>query len=423
MLSSVADQLRGSRTLMADRNFSLLMGGQVVSQIGENLNRVALFWFVYLYSDRVTDMVIVGILQTLPPLLFGWLNGVLLDRHSKKWIMIGVDLARGVLVLLIPLLFFFHLLSLPLLYVLVFVIATMSGVFGPALYSAIPLIVEKPLLLSANALMQTTGQIGLLAGPLLGGVLAALWNPSGEMAINAATFFASAAFLLFMKVPETPSRARGFHGRGIAAEVREGIRFVFDPCQKLVGPFFFMALYGLVTGPMNILLLVLSRHVLNRGAQGFGELISAFGIGMLISSLLLTVYRPKNIVSFVVGGYSLAGILFLAIGEVDSLPLDILLFAFWGAAVSIVNPLSQTLIGHTAPPHLLARVMTVMSIGFLLGIILGMLLFPTLIPRIGIPDVFETMGLTLLIPVFWIFARGFLKQRGSLGRTLSESDR
>jgi len=415
--------LSGSRTLLCDRNFSLLLGGQIISQIGENLNRVALFWFVYLFTHRVADMVVVGVLQTLPPLLFGWLNGVLLDRYSKKGIMIGVDVTRGLLVMLIPLFYDLHLLTLPLLYILIFLISTMSGVFGPALYSAIPLVAPKNRLLSANALMQTTGQIGLLIGPILGGLLAVLWSPSGEMLINGITFLASALFLIFIKVRESSNAPGMGKGPGMLEEVREGFSFVFSSDRKLLAPFFFMALYGLVTGPVNILLLILSKQVLKRGAEGFGDLISAFGVGMLLASLFLTFYHPRNSLTFMAKGFSLAGLLSFGIGSASSFPMELVLLALWGAAVSMVNPLSQTLIQQMTPPRLMARVLTVMSLGFLTGILAGMALFPALSSRLDIDHAFLIMGLVLLIPAL----RGipaYLRRMGEalLGRSLPEAD-
>ena len=423
MTRSFPGTLSSSRTLLCDRNFSLFLGGQIISQIGENLNRVALFWFVYLFTHRVADMVVVGVLQTLPPLLFGWFNGVLLDRYSKKGIMIGVDVTRGFLVILIPLFFNLHLLTLPLLYILIFLISTMSGVFGPALYSAIPLVVEKNRLLSANALMQTTGQIGLLIGPILGGLLAVLWSPSGEMLINGITFLASAVFLLFINVRESPIAAGNGKGPGMLEEVREGFSFVFSSDRKLLAPFLFMALYGLATGPVNILLLILSNQVLKRGAEGFGDLISAFGVGMLLSSLFLTFSQPRNSLTFMAKSFSIAGILSFGIGSASSFPMELLLLALWGAAVSMVNPLSQTLIQHMTPPRLMARVLTVMSLGFLTGILAGMALFPALSSHLDIDHAFLIMGLVLLLPAL----RGIpshLRRMGEglLGRSVPETD-
>ncbi|MGC8529241.1 MAG: MFS transporter [Leptospirillia bacterium] len=395
--------------LSMDRPLFLLLTGQLISQTGENLYRVALLWFVSLSSRHVTDMVIVGVLQTLPPLLFGGPGGVWLDRHDKKRIMIGVDLLRALGVLLIPLLAALHLLTHSLLYVLVFIISALSGLFGPALSSILPLIVPREKLLRGNALLQTTGQAGLLAGPVIAGILAVIWSASGEMVLTGLTFFLSAVFLVFIRTtshhsPGTPSPSPSeIPSRpGMLSEIAEGVRFVLAPPRPLLPAFLFMTLFGIVTGPLNIMLLVLSRHVLSRGAEGFGDLTGAFGAGMLASTLLLTFYTPKNVIRFVVGGFALAGLLSFGVGETRSYSLDLALFFFWGAAVNVVSPLSQTMIQHLTPRRLLARVLTVMSVGFLLGILLGILLFPPLSSTLGTRSVFVLMGTLLLTPLLAI---------------------
>jgi len=394
-----------------DRPLFLLLCGQLISQTGENLYRIALLWFVAQSSRHVTDMVVVGVLQTLPPLLFGGPGGVLLDRYDKKRIMIGVDILRGLLVLFIPILAGLHILTHTILFLLVFLISALSGLFGPALSSVLPLIVPRERLLRGNALLQTTGQAGLLIGPVIAGVLAVVWSASGEMMATGITFLLSAIFLILIRmerekpqsVVDSPVPRPG--RPGMIEEIAEGVRFVLAPPRKLLSAFLFMTLFGLVTGPLNIMLLVLSRHVLSRGAEGFGDLTGAFGAGMLLSTLLLTVYTPRNALSFVVGGYALAGILFIAIGETHSFSLDLLLFFFWGAAVNVISPLSQTMIQHMTPPRLLARVLTVMSVGFLLGILAGILLFPPLTSLIGTREVFSLMGSLLLTPILVLGAR------------------
>ena len=153
--------------LLKTRDFSLLYAGQLISQIGDGLNKVALLWFVYDLTGSALKMMVVGLLQTIPPLLFGPLIGVYLDRLSKKKVMIWVDLIRTFLIVLIPVLYAIDALSLEGLYVLVFLTAIVSTVFGPALASSIPLIVGPTQLTSANALLQSTTNIGMLVGPAM----------------------------------------------------------------------------------------------------------------------------------------------------------------------------------------------------------------------------------------------------------------
>ena len=195
----------GSRgwELLKTRDFGLLFAGQTISQIGDSLNKVALLWFVYELTGSALKMTVIGLLQTLPPLLLGPLIGVYLDRFRKKPVMITVDLLRTVMILLIPLLYLVEALTLDRVYLLVFANAVVSTVFGPALASAVPLITSKDRLVAANALMQSTANIGLLVGPAVSGIGIALIGAQNVLYVDAATFFVSALCLMPIRTQET----------------------------------------------------------------------------------------------------------------------------------------------------------------------------------------------------------------------------
>src|SRR5262245_38475448 len=105
--------------LLRMKSFALLFSGQTISQIGDSMNKVALLWFVYDLTGSAFKMTVIGLLQTIPPLVFGPLIGVYLDRMKKKPVLIWVDLIRTGLVALIPLLYAMEALTLERLYVLV----------------------------------------------------------------------------------------------------------------------------------------------------------------------------------------------------------------------------------------------------------------------------------------------------------------
>src|SRR5215475_12591980 len=161
---------RSGWKLLTTRNFGLLFSGQVISQIGDSMNKVALLWFVYELTGSAFSMTIIGLLQTIPPLVFGPLIGVYLDRMRKKPVMIWVDLIRTGLVALIPLFYAMEALTLERLYLLVFATSIVSTIFGPALSSAVPLMVSRTQLTAANAWIQGTANIGLLIGPAISGL-------------------------------------------------------------------------------------------------------------------------------------------------------------------------------------------------------------------------------------------------------------
>src|SRR6185295_14238171 len=192
------------------------------------LNKVALLWFVYELTGSALKTTMVGLLQTLPPLVLGPLIGVYLDRWPKKQVMIWVDLVRTVMVGLIPLLYALDALSLERLYLLVFVTAIFSAVFGPALASAVPLIVPRARLTGANALLQTTTTIGVLVGPAVSGLGIALIGAQNVLYVNAGTFLISVLCLLPIRVREIKLAPGGpTRHAPLLTELLAGFRFVF----------------------------------------------------------------------------------------------------------------------------------------------------------------------------------------------------
>src|SRR5215217_6011800 len=91
--------------LLKLRDLRWLWIGQAISQIGEGLNKVALLYLVYNLTNSTLMTTVIGVLQTLPPLILGPVLGVYIDRFPKKWIMMGVDALRAALALIIPLLY------------------------------------------------------------------------------------------------------------------------------------------------------------------------------------------------------------------------------------------------------------------------------------------------------------------------------
>src|SRR5678810_549084 len=203
-MSKSTSQGEGSkrwRQLLRDRNVRWLFAGQTISQVGDGVSKVALLWFVYALTDSALKMSLIGVLQTIPPLVFGPFAGVLLDRIDKRNAMMIIDLARMGLLASIPILYAMGLLSLPLLYVLVFVIALFSMAFGPALNATLPRLVKKDQLIGINALMQSALTVGQLLGPALSGILIAVIGAQNVLYVNAGTFFVAALMMIPVNIP------------------------------------------------------------------------------------------------------------------------------------------------------------------------------------------------------------------------------
>ena len=180
ILKAFTDSATRWRHVLKDRNVRWLYAGQLISQIGDGVTKVALLWFVYNTTESALKMTLIGVLQTVPPLVFGPFAGVVLDRMSKRTAMIVIDLVRTGLLILVPVLYALGHLSLAWLYVLVFVIALFSMAFGPALNATLPRLVKKDQLIGINALMQSALTVGQLFGPALSGILIAVITLDAE---------------------------------------------------------------------------------------------------------------------------------------------------------------------------------------------------------------------------------------------------
>ena len=301
--------------LLKARDFSLLFWGQMTSQIGDSLNRVALLWFVYQLTGSAMKMVMIGLLQTIPPLLLSPLIGVYLDRANKKTVMVWVDIARSVLVLLIPLLYAFDQLTLERLYAAVFLLAIVSTIFGPALSASVPQLVSRDQLTAANALLQTTTNTGLLIGPLISGVGIALIGSQNVLYVDAVTFFISALCLIFMRMRPLDTNGRENVRTTWTQELLAGIRFVYLE-QTVLVLMVAAALYSLAASAFAFMLPVFAEQNLSAGALEVGALWSALGAGMLATSTWLASLAQGDLHgrftlifrSMAVGGLAMCGL-------------------------------------------------------------------------------------------------------------------
>ena len=284
----------GWRQLLRNRNVRWLFAGQTISQVGDGVSKVALLWFVYAMTDSALKMSLIGVLQTIPPLVFGPFAGVLLDRLEKRRAMIVIDLARTGLLASIPILYAVGLLSLPWLYLLVFVIAMFSMAFGPALNATLPLIVKKEQLTGVNALMQSAMTIGQLLGPALSGMLIAGIGAQNALYVNAAGFLLSALSKIPLRLPQIRAhRSSDNVWTQAVKDLKDGIRFVFVKQRLLFLLMIVASIFMLGSTAFVYLLPVIGDRLLHVGAVALGALWSSLSLGILATTVWL-MWKPQQ---------------------------------------------------------------------------------------------------------------------------------
>jgi DHA3 family macrolide efflux protein-like MFS transporter len=377
----------GWRQLLRERNVRWLFAGQLISQVGEGVSKVALLWFVYAMTESALKMSLIGVLQTVPPLVFGPFAGVLLDRLEKRRAMMVIDLVRTGLLASIPILYLFDLLTLPWLYVLVFVIAVFSMAFGPALNATLPLIVKKEQLTGVNALMQSAMTIGQLLGPALSGILIAAIGAQNALYVNAAGFFISALTKIPLRLPHVRAHRTSQNVWVQAAkDLRDGVRFVFVKQRLLFLLMIVASIFMLGSTAFVYLLPVIGDRLLHVGAVALGGLWSALGLGILATTVWL-IWKPQQTVCTRVWMIAVAAA--IASGAVpgllmsESVWLAAALIVAIGATSGLITPLVSASLQEKTPKDLMARVFGLFNTGTMVSSMIGMTAFGWIADRFG----------------------------------------
>jgi MFS family permease len=230
-----------------------------------------------------TEVGAVSAARWLPYLLFGVLAGALIDRMRRRPVLVFADLARGVLLLAIPLLATTHNLHLAVLMVIMALFGTLSLFGDAALQSFVPRLVPFRLLAAANARLDQSDAVAQASGPALAGGLVSLIGAASAVVVDAASYFVSGVLLWRVRVDEP--RLSGEPGtRRLRAEMADGLRWVYRHATlralAIGTPAWFLcsALVSAVLTPYAL-------HALRLSPAGLGLALAVAGVGALLGAL------------------------------------------------------------------------------------------------------------------------------------------
>jgi MFS family permease len=210
----------------ANSDFLKCWFGQGISYLGTQISLIAVPIIAAVTLDA--SPMALGVLYAcgqLPALLFGLFAGAWLDRRRRRPVMVGTDLARTVLTLVVPAAAWFGWLSIPLLCVVLFGLGTLTIFFDIAHLSYVPSLIDRSQLVAANSRLEATASGAQVVGPAVGGALVGLLTGPGALLIDAGSFVVSAIALRSIRKPEaTPAHIE--QGEAMRERIASGLRFV-----------------------------------------------------------------------------------------------------------------------------------------------------------------------------------------------------
>src|SRR5215210_5415674 len=298
--------------LRVNRDFRMLWLGQVVSQLGDWFDTIALFTLVLRLTGSGKAVGLVLVARFLPSVVLGPLSGVLADRFNRRHIMIASDASRALVVL--GFLFVRSPEQVWLVYLLTVLQLAFSAFFEPARSAALPSLVAARDLVTANSLSSVTWSAMLTLGAAVGGPVTGWFGTDAAFVTDSLTYLLSAVLVWRMRLPPRPAREKRRLTLGKAlglTDTAEGLRYVRGR-PRVLATLLVKPAWGLGGGILTLLPVFGEKvfPVAGSAAAGMSVLYFARGIGTAVGPVLVRRFygetrgqmRRAIGISFVVAG-------------------------------------------------------------------------------------------------------------------------
>ena len=377
---------------LRERNLRLLFGGLVTSQAGDWLYNLALLAFVYQRTGSTAWVGITTAARILPEVALGPIGGVLADRYDRRLVMIASDVLRAAAMGALAVV---ALTGAPaILAPLLAAVCTAAGAAYPQCVVAVmPRLVGAGDLAAANAARIGITSLCVIAGPALGAALLLLSSTAVVFAVNGATFLIGAAVVTAL--PREALRRPAFAVEEVHASIRADLAVGWRALREhpdalaLVGAdVVSSAIYGALT-----VLFVLVGERLGLGAAGYGYLLSALGVGGVLSAGLAhraaSSDRPRR--ALVIAAAAI-GVSLVVLTLSGSLAVAIVLAAAIGAGLFATEVVADTTLQRSLDPAVFARAYGLAVPACVAGIAAGALLAPPCVAVIGLNGTLALTG-------------------------------
>ena len=383
-------------------NYRLWFAGQVVSLVGTWMQSTAQGYLIYQLTKSLFYLGLVGFVGGAPSLLFTLFGGVIADRLPRRKMLVITQTSMMILAFILAVLTFTHTVQPWHVLALAFLLGTANAFDAPARTSFVLELVNRESMTNAIALNATMFNIATVVGPSVAGLTYAAIGPAWCFTLNGLSFIAVIAALLLMRIKVEPGPARR---PAALVELGEGIRYVLKNriVLSLIVSVGVVSIFGI--GMLN-LLPAWATDILHGNVTTNGWLVSARGLGSMISALMLAYWGTRQLRGrlWTIGAFVMPVMLF-AFAWIRWLPLSLLALLVVGWGFIMISNNSQAVVQSLVPDALRGRVMGVYTLVFFGSMPLGALLAGSVAARMGEPfTIMAGAALMMIMAVSaWIF--------------------
>ena len=339
----------------------IFIAGQTISYVGSRVTLVALPWAVLTITGSTAQTGAVLLAQTVPYATGGFVLGPLIDRMSRRRLLIAADLARAALIGILALLAGSHIFTLLGYCAVAFFVGCANIASSAAREAVVPVLANqrRHTLVRLNSLIQLGRDGSSAVGPLLGGLLITTAGPAAALTLDAATYLISAGATALSvergaNARPTQPEPTPASGSRYWADFRQGLAYLWrQPVVRLIAVQ--SALTNMLLTPLFGLVLLQLAHQEWHSAADLGVALTSFGVGSVAGGVFLTV-RPALLPNFRHYGLVLLALLLPLWALTTSVPLLVDVgMLLSGIANMALNTAGDTAMQEVTPPELRGR--------------------------------------------------------------------
>lgn len=396
---------------MVNRNSRLLISARFITRFGDQIDSLAFAWIMYSLTNSPMMMGVVLALNALPSVLFGYFTGGIIDKISKKKLIIFSGLGRMTLVCVLLSLYITKMLTPIHLFVLSFVVSIFELVEFPSVSSLIPEIVEEKDTMTVVSSLKTMGTVASVTGSAAAAFLMATFGIVSMVVVDILTFALCVIIIGFMRVQKSKA-THSDDGQKIVAlpekTMKDAFIYVFKH-KMLLFMILFIPLINFLLAPYGVFSPIYANEIVKTGPIGMSLMSGFFSGGLFFGGIFMAKkgdginwkkIMTTGIVFSALFYFGLGSPVFLSFPSINFYVLILPVCVLAGFGIQMLSVILQTYILKLAPKDSVGKVMTICAMFGDSSLPLSFCLSGILGEYFAIDKIFLVIGMLLFLGVF-----------------------
>jgi len=346
--------------LLKNKTFMLFFIGNITSLIGFGFNLIAISWMVLEESGSEYLLGKIMASATAPGLILAIFAGVIIDKVNRKWLLVALDIFR----MLVVIGFLYHIsnnkFELSILYPVAFFMGLGNSLFWPTAQAFVQELVSEKDYFDANKLLSASYQVGSILGAGIGGLIVHAFSPVAALWINILTYLVSA---MFISLAPFKRKKVNTEDNSLYDSIMKGFLYLKRRADVLILGLTTILSDVAIWGSLSVLTITISKEIFQKGSLGYGIMDSFYGIGALLSTVLVGVVLSKfGKASYLIFCYAVAGFMCLITPIMANIYIAGIAYFIMGLHNNSARIIVRTIFMENIPNHIMGRVQTVLGV-------------------------------------------------------------